>query len=195
MKILQRLKKTVVILISAYELDNLKGIEEYLTKCKIMEEKLKILLTGVFELDILELPKAKRALQEGKLDDKGNLKEWIKFFINPYEKEDLRMIDVDKELKKAYEILEHVNSNPEEREKVERRIRELRSLEYAKEYEYNQGLESGIKKGIEEGIKEGAKEKQLEIAKKLLSKKVSIEEIVEITDLSKEEIENLKSNS
>ena len=142
-------------------------------------------------MDILELPKAKRALQEGKLDDKGNLKEWIKFFINPYEKEDLRMIDVDKELKKAYEILEHVNSNPEEREKVERRIRELRSLEYAKEYEYNQGLESGIKKGIEEG----AKEKQLEIAKKLLSKKVSIEEIVEITDLSKEEIENLKSNS
>ena len=31
------MKKTVVILISAYELDNLKGIEEYLTKWKIME--------------------------------------------------------------------------------------------------------------------------------------------------------------
>ena len=145
----KKMKKTVVILITDYEIDSLKLIENYQTRWKIMEETLKIPLTNVFELVILELPKAEKALKEGKLDENKNLKEWVKFFTNPFEKGESRLknIDVDEELKKAYEILEELNANAEEREKIERRIRDLRSLEYAKEYEYNQGLSQGLKKG------------------------------------------------
>ena len=43
----------------------------------------------------------------------------------------------------------------------------------------------------EEGIAEGEKKKQLAIAKKMLAKKIPINEIIEITELTKEEIEKL----
>lgn len=42
-----------------------------------------------------------------------------------------------------------------------------------------------------EGISEGKKEAKLEVAKRLLLKDTSIEEIMELTELTKEEIEKL----
>lgn len=58
-----------------------------------------------------------------------------------------------------------------------------------------QGLEEGMSKGLEEGRKEGekagAKKKQLEIAKMMKNKGMDVDTIVEITGLSKEEIEKL----
>jgi len=50
-----------------------------------------------------------------------------------------------------------------------------------------------IKEGKEEGRKEGRKEANIEIAKKLIKKGMSVEEIADITGLTKEEIEKLKS--
>jgi predicted transposase/invertase (TIGR01784 family) len=46
-------------------------------------------------------------------------------------------------------------------------------------------------RAYENGVEEGSKEQKLEMAKKLKEKGMDIEEIVEITDLTKEEIENL----
>ena len=45
--------------------------------------------------------------------------------------------------------------------------------------------------GRKEGIKEGIKEKSIEIARKLLNKNASKEEISEITELNKKEIDKL----
>ena len=45
--------------------------------------------------------------------------------------------------------------------------------------------------GRKEGIKEGIKEKSIEIARKLLNKNTSKEEISEITGLNKKEIDKL----
>ena len=52
---------------------------------------------------------------------------------------------------------------------------------------YNQGIEVGL----EQGMEKGQNKKQLEIAKKLLNKKYSKEEIMDITGLSKYQINNL----
>ena len=52
-----------------------------------------------------------------------------------------------------------------------------------------QGIEKGIKQGIEKGIEKGKKEEQVKIAKKLLEMKIPIEQIIDITKLTKEEIE------
>ena len=52
--------------------------------------------------------------------------------------------------------------------------------------------EDGIKQGIKQGIVRGSQEKALEMAKKCLDKKLSIETISELTGLSIVEIENLK---
>ena len=58
------------------------------------------------------------------------------------------------------------------------------------------GTEEGLKQGKEEGMKqgkeEGKKEKEREIAKRMLKKGISIEKIMELTELSKKEIEKLK---
>ena len=45
--------------------------------------------------------------------------------------------------------------------------------------------------GYDKGTLDGEKKKSIEIAKKMKSKKIDIEDIVEITGLTKEEIEKL----
>ena len=57
---------------------------------------------------------------------------------------------------------------------------------------YQAGLDNGRKKGIEQGIKKGISKGKEEIVKKLIEKKMSIEDIAEITGLSIERIEQLK---
>ena len=54
--------------------------------------------------------------------------------------------------------------------------------------------EEGISEGYNEGINQGEIKKSLEIAKKLLEKDMSIEDISKITELSKEEILKLQDN-
>ena len=54
------------------------------------------------------------------------------------------------------------------------------------------GIAEGIEKGRKEGIDDGKKEEKINIATKLLNKNMSIEEIMEITGLSKQKILNLK---
>ena len=54
-------------------------------------------------------------------------------------------------------------------------------------------LEGAKKAGIEEGKNAGIKETKLEIAKNMLKKKMSIEDISEITGLTKEDIQKLST--
>lgn len=57
----------------------------------------------------------------------------------------------------------------------------------------SQAIEArGFRLGKEEGRAEGEKNKQLEIAKKLLDLEISIEQIVEATGLTEEEINSIK---
>ena len=50
---------------------------------------------------------------------------------------------------------------------------------------------TGMINAKNEGEKKGAKEKQIEIAKKMLKKGMPIDEIIELTNLSKAEVEKL----
>ena len=63
------------------------------------------------------------------------------------------------------------------------------------ELEYNtliaDAKEDGIKQGIELGLTQGIEKNKIEIAKKMLEKSLPIETIIEITSLSKEQIEKL----
>ena len=74
-------------------------------------------------------------------------------------------------------------------------VRRMAELREKWEMDYVSGMNYAEKKGREEGIKEGIKkgekEKQIEIARKLLKKKMDIKEIAEITGLTEKEIENL----
>ena len=57
--------------------------------------------------------------------------------------------------------------------------------------DFKEMLEEGIARGRAEGIAEGIKETQLSTARKMLKLGMSVEEISEITGLTKEEIGNL----
>lgn len=59
------------------------------------------------------------------------------------------------------------------------------------ERDYISGMEYAENKGLERGIEKGEKNKQLEIAKKMKDKNIPTDEIIEITGLTKEEIEKL----
>ena len=90
----------------------------------------------------------------------------------------------NEEIKKANEEYEYLTG-----EAAERRLAFLRDKAIRDE---NNMIAGARDEGIQEGVEQGEKKKQIEIAKKLLKKGMTIEEIVEITELSKEELEKLK---
>jgi len=54
-----------------------------------------------------------------------------------------------------------------------------------------QGVKRGVKKGVQQGLQQGARQAMLETARKLKARGVTIEEIIDITGLSRAEIEDL----
>ena len=52
-------------------------------------------------------------------------------------------------------------------------------------------MEKGLQQGLEQGLEQGKKEKAVQIALKLKSRGMSIEDIIDITGLTKEEVESL----
>ena len=91
-------------------------------------------------------------------------------------------------IQKAEDELEYINADEEERMKAKFREKS--------EWNYNFDMESmyehGMEQGMEQGRTEGAKEQNIKIAKKMLNKNEKIEYIMEITGLTREEIEQLK---
>ena len=54
------------------------------------------------------------------------------------------------------------------------------------------GVEKGLKKGIEEGVKKGREEAMVQMAKNLMSAGADIDLVMEVTGMTREEIENLR---
>lgn len=99
---------------------------------------------------------------------------------------------VDKYTKEFEKILSDFRFEPPfDKEEDERRIRNSLRKEAIKQG-IEKGMQKGIKEGIKEGIKQGQQERNIEIAKSMLAKNMSLEDISDITKLSIEEINNLK---
>ena len=119
------------------------------------------------------------------------LEQWLWLLSGREEK--MKMAEKENvELKKASEILNKMNLTDSERELYEARelgiFFQKLSLTAAEEH----GFEQGHKKGKSEGVKEGISSGKKELLKKLLNKNVSDEEILDLLDLSKEELEKMK---
>ena len=162
------LKKTIVILITDFEIGSPKE-ERCHTKWRIIEDKeRKRVLTEKLELHIIQLPK-KGNMEESELLD------WLEFLEEPESERVIEKMKENEELREAKEKLDTLSAD-----KRMQRIAELRQKAIMDE---KATYRLGEKRGI-------AKEKQ-EIAKKMLKRKINIEEIMEITGLTKEEIESL----
>lgn len=175
----EKLEKSIVILFTDYEIENLKSIKKYITQWNIREkEHTQVLLTNVFEIYIIELKKYKEETKNRKLDT------WVKFIKKP---EVIDMNEKDKAVRKAKEILEEISSDERERYLAELRQKYIMDQKAVQDAGYDKGYD----KGIEQGINQGEKNKKIEIAKKMKEENIPMEQIVRITGLKKEEIEEI----
>ena len=102
-----------------------------------------------------------------------------------------KLVEGDEELMevadKLYELTDNINNiglyDPEKR-RIEEEALKI-------EYHSNIAREEGIEQGIEQGMKNGASNEKKSIAKAMLSKKIDIPLISEITGLSKKQISAL----
>ena len=135
------------------------------------------LATKKLEMHFIELPKFKK--KNPGVENK--IEQWLWTIIG--EEEKIEMAEKDnKEIKKAIEIVDTMSMDKRERELYEARLKG----------EFNYGISISMAK--KEGEELGKNEQKLEIAKKMLSKKMPIKEIKEITGLTDEEIKKLKVN-
>ena len=175
------LKKTIGIIITNYEVKELKEIEELDTKWQIIEAKNgKKLLTDDLELRIIEIPKAERILKKDKYN---RIAQWLMFLDNPNTERVEEIMKENEEVKKANSVL-HIMSEDEE-------LQRLAELREKWDLDERSALRSAKDDGIEEGRKEGEKNKSIEIAKKMKEEGLDITLIEKITGLTKEEIEKL----
>ena len=93
----------------------------------------------------------------------------------------------NKEIKKAMNTLDFISEDPKERE----RHNSIIMAEYNRLTSEHNFFEAGVEEWIEKGIEKGKEEERKEIAKKLLKIRIPIEQIIETTGLTKQEIEEL----
>ena len=110
------------------------------------------------------------------------LEQWLWLFVGKEDK--VKMVsEENKSIEKVVEDLDEMSGNEAERwEAFKRR--------YA-EWEYNYSMAQSKNEGIAEGEAKGKAERNKEIAKKMKEKGTDINFIIEVTGLSKEEIDKL----
>lgn len=160
------IKKTILINILDFELF---PTEEYLSETTIVLNKhrdYEVIKNPKWYF--IELPKFRK--MEPDMNDK--LIQWL-LFIDDYDRRLIKMAESKNEtLKEARKEMNYLTGNEEVRRLVELR----------EKWKFDQMMD----------IRYAKKEGKIEIARKMLKKNKSIEEIIEITELTKEEIEELK---
>lgn len=199
------LKPSISILIACHKLPELKDISSYHTVWSLKEKNhIDCNLTDHIELHILEIPKIKET--EILTDE---LAQWLKFIDNSENKEveKLMFMSENKYYKQAREELEYLSGDECFQRQVEARAwylmdqdvqneeREKKAkaegLKIGKADGMAEGIAKGMAKGLSEGLSNGIAKGKKEIAKKMKSKNMPLKEIIELTGLTKEEIEKL----
>jgi predicted transposase/invertase (TIGR01784 family) len=134
--------------------------------------------TKDLEMHFIEIPKFIKKNPEAKT----KIEQWLWLLAGREEK--LAMAKKEnKELEKAMDIIDEMSMDEKEWELYESRRLAI--------MDYNTGMIKAREEGEAKGREKGEKRSKSEIAKKLLAKKMPIDEIIEITELTKEEIEKI----
>ncbi len=170
------LNKTIAILIVNDNIKNLTFLRKFHTRWNIREETYtEVILTDYFEIHIIELPKYKEML------NKFNKNIWLDFIIQPQGEEVLEAMKNNEDIRQAKTKWDQITKD--------RRLRDEALRLEIKRLDYN----TGMKEARDEGIAQGNRNTKIEFVKRLLSMNFDIELIVQLTDLSKDEIEQIKS--
>lgn len=107
------------------------------------------------------------------------LLEWLSFLNNPESKEVTNYMKNNESMKKAKEKLNTMSEDERIRRLAELREKAILDELEVKAYNYRKGKNDGLE------------QKNKEIAKKMKEKNYKIEDIIDLTNLSKEEIEDV----
>ena len=193
-------KRVISMWIFKEYFDLTKEDEEYITTWNWREKSSQKVLTDEQEIDIVELGKIKKYMEEGKISPKSNIGMWTRFLLNPGEigEEDMKENETISTAKQEYE--KSMKSEPLlddafyfalkrwEDAAIKKEMRETGLAEGRAE-----GKAQGIIEGMAEGRAEGERKKQIEMAKKMLKNGECIEKIKEYTELTEEEIINIEN--
>ncbi len=185
----KELKKTISIMITDYEIEELKGIKELGTKWQIRDSQNgKNILTDDLEICIIEIPKAKRIIKE----EKGNkIAQWMMFLDNPNREGVKEIMAENENIKRAMKELEEMSDDEELRRVAELKEKYIRDEANIRESALEDGFNEGYDNGMKQGIQDGIKQEKRDIVVKMIKEKIPIEAIVKITGLSKKEVEDI----
>ena len=138
------LKKTIAIVLIDFELEKVKGLDEYITGWQIIEKKhRKEIYSEDLEIYIVEMPKFRK---KNNIDINNILTQWL-LFIDYKNEGAIKMVKrTNKEIEEAAEELMRLNADKEVRRRAE--MYELIELNArsARNYMLKKGREEGMKK-------------------------------------------------
>lgn len=112
------------------------------------------------------------------------------FLNDPNESEVSQIMEENREIKEAMDELEKIS-----KDKELRRIAELREKAIRDEKNgLRHAREEGMKEGIKEGMKQGMEKKIEEVTKRMLKLNIPMQDIINTTDLTEEQILNIKKS-
>ena len=161
-------------------------VSDYHNVFHIREKESQLLYFEDLELHTIELKKFCPEDRENLVDliakVKTSLDMWVAFLTRHdlLAKDNLPPPLNDPSLQKALQVLEVMNFKPDEREAYEGQLKWLR-IETST-------LNNATNKGIKIGKEIGIQEERVEIAKKMLQQRFSIDQVVQVTGFTQEEI-------
>ncbi len=163
---------------------NIFNWKKFHSKGLLKENELNEVMTDKLELHFLELPK----LIENKKEENKRLRQWLEFICNKRKGEIEMAVRENEKIAKASQEWEYLRGDEA--------VKRMAFLREKWERDWNSGMhsaeEAGIEKGMKEGEKRGLKKGKEEVAIKMLKKGIEEATIEEVTNLTLEEIENIK---
>ena len=177
----KQLNKTISINILDF---NIIDTEDFHNEYKILNKKTcnNDDLHDVFELHYIELRKFKKDFSE----IASAMDRWVTFLSKAHK---LNKYNLPEKLASDPEIVKAISAVDKMFDEEER---EMYAVRLQQQMDFGSKVDSAYEKGTREGIEKGRKEEKLVMAKKLIWKNLSIEEIIEMTGLTKDDIEKLQ---
>ena len=165
----------------------------------------------VFKLrkSLMTITKSKKSKAEKERLTEEKLKEVIKIYTEVTEKirdlvdnkEELTTYDAEQILKAVQHLSKYLYNNYKSYTKIEKEAVRMSETVWSFDKWRNEGRKEGLKEGLKEGkiegkkegLKEGMKKSKIEIAKKFLKMGLTAEQVIQGTELSEEEVMEIKT--
>ncbi len=189
------MKKTIAVLITDFRIKSIEKVPKYASKWNFREENYpEVILTDAMEIYIIELPKL---TQYANNTNRERLNLWAKFIKNPGvkimidENDDEEMRETKETIQEAQERYNDVLQDKHEQDLAELRLKYILDQNSIRSSGYDDGKEEGKK----EGMKEGIEKKTKEVIINMLNKGMDDRVIIEVTNVSKEKLDEIKNNN